>query len=1130
MPGLDAASHLLDLGNDFSDPAPSRAAASPPPAQRTRAMGDLPPREPAARGLTLGRPPTTAGFAPSLPADLVAPRDSALPDDLMAPRDSALPDDLVASREALPLLDDDLLPLPDAPGLDLGAPSSPSDRPAPDMAPGLDLFLGDLPSAAASPLAPLDFDGGQGDGAGFAGFGDPEDPLPPPPAASLMPDPGLPGADAGPGPGGAMDIGSMFESMLGGPPAAGAPAAALDDQMFAPPAESSAPGRTPGPPRPSFLSGPSQAGPAPELPAAAPLSNHFLPPTEEGAPGSNDSGFLLMLNGGQGEAPPAQAAVKPAVIIPGRAAGESAALPSGVARLAAPRRKAELSAEVTVPQNRRNVVLLAAGGGLVLAAAAFAVLVLPHLGSGPTVAQALGPLAADITRDHFPAYKQAVETLKGAAGEGKAPALRGAAAELRLLALLTRGADKTAERAAVSELEPVLEAAPTGADAPPEVVRARALLALARGRGADAETALGAQASTPVGQMIIGLRRWRERKPDLAIKQLKAAVAGEPSRVLAQYLLGRALEDGGKQAEARTAYAKTLAANPQHAGALVGQARLQPAKPGEQRKAAEALAVKIGGVGSPTEVAEAQVLLGEAQLALGRSPEAVAVLTKAVAAYPQGASGQRALVEALLADGHSADALARLRAADPAMLISLEGRIAMGAALVANGQVAEGTSQLEAAAAQSGQNPRVPYWLGIAAESRRPPDPTAAAAHYKRSLEFDPVFLPASLRMAALMQKQGKPEDAIRLIKEAEKAGAPAEALELAWGQALIEAKNPTEAELVFRRAVDHAPALPAARVGLATALEALGKADQAEAELAKAITELKGAAGLRERLSDLLYRRGKKEAALGQLDAELKTGNKSQPLRVRLAKLALELGQHQRAARELESVITEDPATPEALFTLGRVNEASGDLGAALRDYKRALAFESSPDLHLYYGRALARSGRDDEALGQLAGAGERASARLERARVMLRKGDVDKALEEVEAASRVEPDNAQAQFVRGLCLDLQGRAEDAATAWRAAVKADPKMAEAQYRLGRYEMDKGRQKVALEHFRMAGAKDPGEVIWRADLFFQLGFAESAAGSRGRGAEALKKYLEYAAHDAPARPEAERELTRLGKR
>ena len=308
----------------------------------------------------------------------------------------------------------------------------------------------------------------------------------------------------------------------------------------------------------------------------------------------------------------------------------------------------------------------------------------------------------------------------------------------------------------------MLEAAPTGADAPPEVVRARALLALARGRGADAETALGAQVTTPPGQLIIGLRRWRERKPDLAIKQLRAAIAGDSARVLAHYLLGRALEDGGKQAEARAAYAKTLAANPQHAGALVGQARLHPAKPGEQRKAAEALVVKVGSVGSPTEVAEAQVLLGEAQLALGRSPEAVAVLTKAVAAYPQGATGQRALVEALLADGHSADALARLRAADPTMLISLEGRIAMGAALVANGQVAEGTAQLEAAAAQSGQNPRVPYWLGIAAESRRPPDPAAAAEHYRRALAFDPVFLPGSLRLAALLQKQGKPEDALR--------------------------------------------------------------------------------------------------------------------------------------------------------------------------------------------------------------------------------------------------------------------------------------------------------------------------------------------------------------------------------
>ncbi len=175
------------------------------------------------------------------------------------------------------------------------------------------------------------------------------------------------------------------------------------------------------------------------------LANHFLPPTEEGAPGSTDSGFLLMLNGGP-EAPAAQAPIKPAVIIPGRPAGESPALPSGVARLAAPRRKAELSAAVDVPRKRPKVVLLVAGGGLVLAAAASALLVLPHLNAGPTVAQALGGLSADITRDHFPAYKQAVETLKGAAGDAEAPALRAAAAELQLLGLLARGADKATEK------------------------------------------------------------------------------------------------------------------------------------------------------------------------------------------------------------------------------------------------------------------------------------------------------------------------------------------------------------------------------------------------------------------------------------------------------------------------------------------------------------------------------------------------------------------------------------------------------------------------------------------------------------------------------------------------------------
>jgi tetratricopeptide (TPR) repeat protein len=318
--------------------------------------------------------------------------------------------------------------------------------------------------------------------------------------------------------------------------------------------------------------------------------------------------------------------------------------------------------------------------------------------------------------------------------------------------------------------------------------------------------------------------------------------------------------------------------------------------------------------------------------------------------------------------------------------------------------------------------------------------------------------------------------------------------------------------------------------VGLASALEAAGNVAEAEAELGRAITELQGRGGLRERLADVLLRQGKNEPALVQLEAEGAANPANRAVRVRVARLALQLGRADQAVKVAQAVVLEDPATPEALFTLGRAREALGDLGAALQDYKRATAIGTSSDLHLVYGQALSRAGREDDALGQLTAAGERPLARLERGRIHLRRGEVTEALQHAEGATRLEPTLADAHFLRGQCLDLMGNAEDAAGAWKAALRVDPKLAEAHYRLGRHEMDKGRPAVALGYFRQAAALRPEKVAWLADLLFQLGFAEAQGGSRGNAALALKRYLEVAPRDAPARPEAERELARVARR
>jgi tetratricopeptide (TPR) repeat protein len=110
---------------------------------------------------------------------------------------------------------------------------------------------------------------------------------------------------------------------------------------------------------------------------------------------------------------------------------------------------------------------------------------------------------------------------------------------------------------------------------------------------------------------------------------------------------------------------------------------------------------------------------------------------------------------------------------------------------------------------------------------------------------------------------------------------------------------------------------------------------------------------------------------------------------------------------------------------------------------------------------------------------------------------------------------------------MGQQSKAEDA---WRDAVGVDPDASEPHYRLGRQEMDHGRPKAAIDHFRRALAKMPTSVPWESELYFQLGQAELLAGSKPAALAAFKKYLELAPQDAPSRPEAMRQVTRLSSK
>ncbi len=798
-------------------------------------------------------------------------------------------------------------------------------------------------------------------------------------------------------------------------------------------------------------------------------------------------------------------------------------------QLARPRRSAVRPKAVAAPRQWRKVILVAAGAVVLVAAmgvAAVTILV-PRMKAGPAPEQVLGSFADALTRDHYPSYQQAALRLMSAA-QGKADAieLRARAAELLMLDVLGRGGGKEIIDRAEAALAQVLEKTEKPS---PRLRRARAMIAIGRGKGRDVDTILGDAAGAPDSGIVVGLRRMAEGKPELAIDSFAKYSAARPNETLPVYLSARALEES-KRPAASAAYSAVLAKNSAHAGALLARLRMSADRPEAVLAGVEAWILKIATTASRTEIADAHLITGRTEWQQGHTPEAAAAFSRALAADAHNLEANLALGEILLYENKHDEALARFMVPGTATTRTVAGKFGLGGAQIAAGKRAEGMALITQGALEAPGDARGPFWQGFLAETARPAAPADAIKGYRSALAKNPRFVPASLRLATLLQRQGNADEALQVVKAAEAAGAPGATLDLAFGEALIAAKSPDRAEQVFRKALAANPKAGVARLGLSSALQAQGKLALARKELEQLALEQADTPGLRERLAEVLLKLGEKDAALAQYQAEIATGKASYGVRVALAKLALDMHNLELAQSELDHVINDAPGTSEALFTLGRLREAQGDSTRALMEYKRALSFENSPLLQLTLGRALVRAGQEDEALIAFEQASVLPEAWVEHGRVLLRRNDLEKALIDFATAGRAAPKMWEAFLLQGTCLDLMGQNDQAAVAWEHALRVAPTEPEAAYRLGRLEMDHGRAARALPLLRLATTKASDKINWRAEAYFQLGYAELAAGTKAAAAVALKKYIELAPTDAPARPEVEKQLQKFGGR
>jgi tetratricopeptide (TPR) repeat protein len=1051
------------------------------------------------------------------PGDLPVSRDAVpRPGDLPVSRDAIpRPGDLPVSRDAVPRPDD----LPQSkgnarPGL-LPGPERASSK-TPPLGLALDLSLAPhAPATSGGPPLALDLSSPS-----------PESPLGPAPSGLSL--------DMG----GAADA-PLSPSKAKAGPLKPHPAAAAAKGTGSAGSVTGRSGAAP-PPIPASARVAPEAAPVPTLapltptgtsaPKLAPLTPTGAPPAGSSPPGSKpssgnvDLGFSLELEGDSGSQVGGATLPFPGARVASEGLAEAVAadhLPS--LQPVAGRGLLRGGALRPVAKRARIPKWAIAVGAGVLAAGIAAAIFLPSSRRAPKVEQVIGPMTAGLLNDTPAAYQSAENQLAQVITplQDEGDALRSKAAEITLLDVLVHGEDPSK----TARAEQLLQAIKPSQKPIAGLQRAKALLAVAKGKAKEAEPTLGNEGGLAESQLVVALAWMAQGKAAAAVDPLHRYAAARPKELVAQYVLARALEEAGKP-EARSEYEKVLSRNPEHFGAALGLARTA-ATPEQRLAAAQALVDRKQPAASSHELAQANFLWGQAALELGRSHDAEVILHKAISLDARLTSAPLALGELLLYEGRYDEALTTLQAPGAAVEATAAGQFALGGAYLATRKAEQSTRLLGMAAKAAPNDPRGAFWNGFAAATRQPPDLVGAGEGYREALKRDPKFLPASLRLAALLQQQNKAQESLTVLRAAEEAGAPPGILQLAWGDALIVAKEPVKAEEVFRKALQADPKSVQARLGVAAALQAEDKLTEAKAYLEETLKEMPTTLGLRERLAAVCLALGQKDEALVRYQDELKAGRVTPTLRLALARLALDLGKLELAQSEAKKVQDENPRNAESAYLLGRVHEARGELGAALAEYRRALMWEKLPPYNYAYGRVLLKVGKEQEAYVALDAASSLPEARMERGREYFRHGELDKALVDFKEASKMLPNSAEPLIFEGLCYDKMGQQPKAEAAWRDAVRVAPDASEPHYRLGRQEMDHGHPTAAIDHFRKAIAKMPANAPWASELYFQLGQAELLTGSKSGALAAFKKYVELAPQDAPSRPEAVKQVERL---
>jgi len=621
----------------------------------------------------------------------------------------------------------------------------------------------------------------------------------------------------------------------------------------------------------------------------------------------------------------------------------------------------------------------------------------------------------------------------------------------------------------------------------------------------------------------------------------------------AHFGLARAYDALGDTSNAKKEIEATLAASPQHPGALGLRARLNSA-PANEAQSLQDLATVLDGPArakaAPSELSKAYAARAWISLDRGAATDAREAFAKAVTLDPRNGLALGGEGRLLLSEGRYTEALARFDAAlqiDPASADAIandaEAKLALDRLADAKQQLAEARQRFPKS---------LPIVLLLGRVEQHLGNYDAAESDMRASVAMvDPSRRDAVLPYVALselLSSRGRLADAKAVLDDAKKTLASSAALDRALGD-VAELQGDHEIAITqYRAAIAKNPRDAAAHFRLAVTLRRIRRFDEAGAELDKIAAVDKDYPGLSLERGLLFEDSGDVQKAIEQFKAALARAPDDPDLQLRVGSAYVSIGRPDDALPMLRKVLQERPASAEAHHYVGRALMLKGPTqqAEAIRYLQRAVdADPNRAEFHVYLAWAANEAtpaqfdvaAREIDAtlsLDKLSAEGYWQRGLLERMQ-----GAVVDAIKDEKRALELRPSRYEAHATLAECYEDRNEYAAAIAEWAKAVAGagDAPGPDGgvphpywRYKYGKLLMERGNPNAAVSLLVPAAAtmekleQRPG---WRPLLEVLTAEALDKVGRKAEAAEHYRRFLDIAPVNSPDRDDARAALKRL---